>query len=123
MQQLSATSGAHQQRLATNRRNGTRTSAAPSRGALARRACVQRAHLVQQATCVSRPCDAAAKGGRVSTLDRLMRKRCARPFATLRHIQLAMRGQRAWFSRTHVRAARGRGPPHAAAAGGRSSKF
>ncbi|KZT76367.1 hypothetical protein F511_46608 [Dorcoceras hygrometricum] len=33
-----------------------------------------------------------------------------------------MRGQRAWFSRTHVRAARGRGSPHAAAAGGRSSK-
>ncbi|KZV42495.1 villin-3-like [Dorcoceras hygrometricum] len=36
MQQLRATSGAHQQRLATNRRNGSRTPAAPSRGVLVR---------------------------------------------------------------------------------------
>ncbi|KZV23822.1 proteoglycan 4-like [Dorcoceras hygrometricum] len=36
MQQLRATSGAHQQRLATNRRNGSRTPAALSRGALVR---------------------------------------------------------------------------------------
>ncbi|KZV45538.1 DEAD-box ATP-dependent RNA helicase 20-like [Dorcoceras hygrometricum] len=38
MQQLSATSGAHQQRLATNHRNGSRTPAAPSRGHHRRRA-------------------------------------------------------------------------------------
>ncbi|KZT76547.1 late elongated hypocotyl and circadian clock associated-1-like protein 1 [Dorcoceras hygrometricum] len=40
MQQLHATSGAHQQRLATNRRTGLRISAAPTRGALARPASI-----------------------------------------------------------------------------------
>ncbi|KZV49523.1 hypothetical protein F511_12829 [Dorcoceras hygrometricum] len=44
---------------------------------------------------------------------------CATICTTHRHLPAAMRGQRAWLSRTHVRAAGGRGPPHAAAAGGR----